>query len=128
MIFHISFLNYLIIYIPRYYLVFPSYHYKIMLILMHSGIPLLVPPQWISICNPINLQEVSRIAGFCTIFAQIFLGRTPRPPFQYNQDRLSTIHTILHKNMHLSKREVPRGVRNSKVRRQDKYRRDWSRH
>ena len=27
-----------------------------------------------------------------------------------------------------SKREVPRGVRNSKVRRQDKYRRDWSRH
>ena len=27
-----------------------------------------------------------------------------------------------------SKREVPRGVRNSKVRRQDKFRRDWSRH
>ena len=27
-----------------------------------------------------------------------------------------------------SKREVPRGVRNSKVRRQDKLRRDWSRH
>ena len=26
------------------------------------------------------------------------------------------------------KREVPRGVRNSKVRRQDKFRRDWSRH
>ena len=25
-------------------------------------------------------------------------------------------------------REVPRGVRNSKVRRQDKFRRDWSRH
>ena len=30
--------------------------------------------------------------------------------------------------MHISKREVPRGVRNSKVRRQDKFRRDWSRH
>ena len=29
---------------------------------------------------------------------------------------------------YLSKREVPRGVRNSKVRRQDKFRRDWSRH
>ena len=28
----------------------------------------------------------------------------------------------------ISKREVPRGVRNSKVRRQDKFRRDWSRH
>ena len=28
----------------------------------------------------------------------------------------------------VSKREVPRGVRNSKVRRQDKFRRDWSRH
>ena len=28
----------------------------------------------------------------------------------------------------LSKREVPRGVRNSKVRRQDKLRKDWSRH
>ena len=28
----------------------------------------------------------------------------------------------------LSKREVPRGVRNSKVRRQDKFRKDWSRH
>ena len=28
----------------------------------------------------------------------------------------------------ISKREVPRGVRNSKVRRQDKLRRDWSRH
>ena len=27
-----------------------------------------------------------------------------------------------------SKREVPRGIRNSKVRRQDKFRRDWSRH
>ena len=27
-----------------------------------------------------------------------------------------------------SKREVPRDVRNSKVRRQDKFRRDWSRH
>ena len=26
------------------------------------------------------------------------------------------------------KREVPRDVRNSKVRRQDKFRRDWSRH
>ena len=26
------------------------------------------------------------------------------------------------------KREVPRGVQNSKVRRQDKFRRDWSRH
>ena len=28
----------------------------------------------------------------------------------------------------ISKREVPRGVRNSKVRRQDKFRKDWSRH
>ena len=28
----------------------------------------------------------------------------------------------------LSKREVPRGVRNSKVRRQDKFRKDWSQH
>ena len=28
----------------------------------------------------------------------------------------------------LSKREVPRDVQNSKVRRQDKFRRDWSRH
>ena len=27
-----------------------------------------------------------------------------------------------------SKREVPRGVQNSKVWRQDKFRRDWSRH
>ena len=30
--------------------------------------------------------------------------------------------------LRLSKREVPRDVRNSKVRRQDKFRRDWSRH
>ena len=28
----------------------------------------------------------------------------------------------------LSKREVPKDVRNSKVRKQDKFRRDWSRH
>ena len=28
----------------------------------------------------------------------------------------------------LSKREVPRDIRNSRVRRQDKFRRDWSRH
>ena len=42
-----------------------------------------------------------------------------------------TSSEIIHNNyMHYprSKREVPRGVRNSKVRRQDKFRRDWSRH
>ena len=60
------------------------------------------------------------------------------------ENRIQTLHVDekfvcsgCHKNTHLnrnvnstcaSKREVPRGVRNSKVRRQDKFRRDWSRH
>ena len=37
-------------------------------------------------------------------------------------------HTSLMAVVAQSKREVPRDVRNSKVRRQDKFRRDWSRH
>ena len=31
-----------------------------------------------------ELMKSSRIAGFCTIFLQNVMGRTPRPPFKYN--------------------------------------------
>ena len=46
--------------------------------------------------------------------------------FLYEQQSTSCRPTI--RGIKGSKREVPRGVRNSKVRRQDKFRRDWSRH
>ena len=78
---------YLIIYIPRYYLVLPSYRYKIMHILMHSGIPLLVPQLWTSICLYATLlthKKCPELPDFVLIFAKIFWGRTPKPPFHYN--------------------------------------------
>ena len=57
------------------------------------------------------------------------------PPYFYVENVSKTGYWlgVYHGRFHLhwltlSKREVPRGVRNSKVRRQDKFRRDWSRH
>ena len=47
--------------------------------------------------------------------------------FSYCHDKNATLADVV-KHCVESKREVPRGVRNSKVRRQDKPRRDWSRH
>ena len=68
----------------------------------------------------------------------------PPPPLSHSQvdcsdptlifNDLRTLYTVSFSHLSLflfqfrSKREVPRGVRNSKFRRQDKFRRDWSRH
>ena len=46
----------------------------------------------------------------------------------YGHKLFSTLFLFCYDRDFTSKREVPRGVRNSKVRRQDKFRRDWSRH
>ena len=53
-------------------------------ILMHSGIPLLVPPLWTSICLYATLltqKKCPELPDFVLIFAKIFWGRTPKPPF-----------------------------------------------
>ena len=80
MIFHITFHNYLTIHIPRYYLVFPSYHYQIMHILMHSGISLIVHH-----CGPLYAtllthKKCPELPDFVLIFAKKNSGEDPQIP------------------------------------------------
>ena len=71
------------------------------------------------------LEDFLERVGACKVgYHQLFL---------YNQHEIIILWNIItfiyiHFVIIPSKREVPRDVRNSKVRRQDKFRRDWSRH
>ena len=62
----------------------------------------------------------------------MLLSSLAKIPPTYTTAYMFTIIFYEQKNrshvMHLSKREVPSDVRNSKVRKQDKFRRDWSQH
>ena len=58
---------------------------------------LIVTPRWTSICNPINSEEVSRNAGFCTDLCKNFLGEDPHTPLSIH---LSQVKYFLH-NLHI---------------------------
>ena len=55
-------------------------------------------------------------------------GKTWTGHMNKNRERFSDLCSLNSMVRGGSKREVPRDVRNSKVRRPDKFRRDWSRH